>query len=1128
MTTLRLYVCLTVALSLSLCSATYGADTTLFGDGSPGPYSLGNDWIDSASVSVSFADSTSVPAYTFIPSVNSILFSEMIDSGKTMTVSYTVKIKSIKRFYQTHRPKYYDSTSDTSTLSPVPVVVVQSGAQENLTVSGYKSVAVSMGNANQLNIDQSLDVTVLGRIGSHTELSAHISDEATSLEGATREISELDLMYVTMTHPSFSITVGDQYISWPVNGFINDSKKLKGLRTTFSPQKSPWSVTAMGALSGGKNTTQTITGIDGKQGPYYLTGNNEPDIITIIGGTVSVTVDGNKVREGEDQDYVVDYDLGTITFTPRFLITRDNIIRVTYEYKVFDYLRTFAGAQTRYGSQDSSLKITGALWADIDNKNSPLDLDITSDDRRAMAMTGDGVYSRDVSRRVFAQDVASASKIYHLYTPAYDSVHEVRYYDTISYDSTKPLDTRNYYHVFFEPSRTGAGSYEVDTVDYRGTRYRYVGPGNGSVTSQVAFPLPKRSVIGELKTSWAPVPWFSAEVSVAGQSIDQNTFSDSDDEDNNGGASHTDIEIGQREQDKTGAWLSVDHTMKTRNFLRETIEPYALKQDWNSEGLKLKEQAFQLWNTEGGFRVSRVLSTTVNYGRFTLSDRLLSDRFGSALHLSPTDFLESTLSTSVFSLSPQSESGKSRDDQFSASLKAKGLRVSADLFGEWRQKENGRDRGHMGTRWELSIPRIGMAQEISYIEEHRGNKKFFYFTGKPDSAATFLWEQRLATDIHSNWSIRANSAFHRVETEDRDLRTTLISLNNAAAVARRGITTNLDYSINSEDVSVFVQEATYAGENLGTHILDSTGEYVVAPNGRGDFFVSNRELYDTANSVRKTEAAFDWSWTPQNPELIPLLQDLRWRGLVSINEHVLLERTTNERYWIPGYTILHKSDQYDSLLSFAYSFYEQRLTWRPDSLPGWRGEFSIKPAIRQLRDRLEKTLETSLSIQKQQGEWDFTGKVQHMALAQRLPGSVQRSESRDVSFTVRQQYSLPRQFSLFVEERLGHARKEQGILAVSGGYFTIKPGISWRPDKKGWADISYTFARVNVPGQNDYRTAGGFSRGYSHLIDVFTTITLGDHFLLNASYRGEITRPELQGTTNKNLHVVSMEVKAML
>jgi len=116
--------------------------------------------------------------------------------------------------------------------------------------------------------------------------------------------------------------------------YVFGQKKIKGISAGLSLPGV--SIKGFGALAAAIFTIQTITGKNGLQGPYMLTGNQESGFIMPIQGTVKVSIGGKKSSEGIDQDFTVDYDLGSVTFTPRILIRDEDIIKLEYEYRVFD------------------------------------------------------------------------------------------------------------------------------------------------------------------------------------------------------------------------------------------------------------------------------------------------------------------------------------------------------------------------------------------------------------------------------------------------------------------------------------------------------------------------------------------------------------------------------------------------------------------------------------------------------------------------------------------------------------------------------------------------------------------------------------------------------------------------
>ena len=128
---------------------------------------------------------------------------------------------------------------------------------ENLNVSGYKSISVAAGNLGQISLEQGLDVQIGGELRPGTELKAHFSDQGSTLDGVTREISEFDMIYVTLSDPKFDILAGDQYINWPMQGILSGQKKIKGLSVSVHPGL--FSMGAFGALSGGNFTREPGT-----------------------------------------------------------------------------------------------------------------------------------------------------------------------------------------------------------------------------------------------------------------------------------------------------------------------------------------------------------------------------------------------------------------------------------------------------------------------------------------------------------------------------------------------------------------------------------------------------------------------------------------------------------------------------------------------------------------------------------------------------------------------------------------------------------------------------------------------------------------------------------------------------
>ena len=253
--------------------------------------------MDSKSITIKFADSSSVPPWIYIEDNNGVLFSEQIDSGKAMLFRYATMYYGLPKIYSLY-PKIQLKPRDTlkvQTEEKRTVSLLNQG--ENLNVSGYKSISVSAGNLGQISLEQGLDVQIGGELRPGTELKAHFNDQGSTLDGVTREISEFDMIYLTLSDPKFDIRAGDQYLSWPVQGILSGQKKIKGLSAYVHPGLffggSLWSTLR------GNYTRETWHGKNGAAGSLQLFRKGRAGIITPITGTIKLSSMEKHWRRGK-------------------------------------------------------------------------------------------------------------------------------------------------------------------------------------------------------------------------------------------------------------------------------------------------------------------------------------------------------------------------------------------------------------------------------------------------------------------------------------------------------------------------------------------------------------------------------------------------------------------------------------------------------------------------------------------------------------------------------------------------------------------------------------------------------------------------------------------------------------
>jgi hypothetical protein len=93
------------------------------------------------------------------------------------------------------------------------------------------------------------------------------------------------------------------------------TKKVQGVSLDVHTEQ--MDVFSSGALVKGRYVFYQFQGQEANQGPYKLQGDNGELYIFIIQDSERVYIDGVMQTRGENQDYIMDYNTGEITFTPQ-------------------------------------------------------------------------------------------------------------------------------------------------------------------------------------------------------------------------------------------------------------------------------------------------------------------------------------------------------------------------------------------------------------------------------------------------------------------------------------------------------------------------------------------------------------------------------------------------------------------------------------------------------------------------------------------------------------------------------------------------------------------------------------------------------------------------------------------
>jgi len=386
----------------------------------------------------------------------------------------------------------------------------------NLSKSGSLTRGVSLGSEQGLKVDSGLRLQLSGKLSDKTEVVAALTDQSTPIqpEGNTQTLNEIDKVFIQLKSERFNATLGDFQIEYGGSEFSRYNRKLQGAKIAVGNTEnfpSNFQLQLSAAVSRGKFTTNQFNGVEGKQGPYQLQGDRGQIDILILAGTERVWIDGQLMTRGENNDYVIEYSNGQITFTRKRLITSDSRLTIDFQFSDERFRRNLYSAQGVVTGFNEKLKWQTTLLREGDDQNNPLEFTLNSAERELLAAAGDGLVSRDGSRFVDAKNGNYIQR---------DSI-----WVYVGPDSGD-------YEVRFSDLGEGRGDYA-----YRGFgNFVYIGKNQGRYAPVILLTPAARQEVLDSRLEISPWRGVSFINEFAISQLDQNLYSNRDDGDNAGRA----------------------------------------------------------------------------------------------------------------------------------------------------------------------------------------------------------------------------------------------------------------------------------------------------------------------------------------------------------------------------------------------------------------------------------------------------------------------------------------------------------------------------------------------------------------------------------------------------------------
>ena len=469
------------------------------------------------------------------------------------------------RFIELNKSK--PNSKDTDELISTP----------NIQKSGSITRGISAGNNQSSFINSSLNLQMEGKLSDDLRFKAVLSDQDVPFqaEGNTQNIQEFDKVYLEISKGESKVDAGDVIFKEQSDQFLRYHRNAQGAMITLKTgtDSTLKGVSQAGiAVAKGKFSLNTITPIEGVQGPYRLRGANNERFIVVLSNSERVFIDGRPVQRGWDNDYIIDYNLSEITFTSSVLITKYTRIRVEFEYIDRNYVRTTTVLNQQLSNDKWLFDLN--YYAEKDNRNQSLLVPLNDFEKQSLSEIGDD-YDRALINSFEEASVDQSGVLYWADTTLTDLI----FIATTSADSSL-------FDVQFSDVGVGNGDYIKRNELENEAVYEYKGVGNGQYLPQRSIILPqqKRVLDVQLSRKFNHLTLFT-EVAVSDN--DLNLFSELGDQDNIGFATKVGFQVDSMFSDTTrkssNVYSSVFYEHVTSDFRPiDRFRSIEFDRNWNS------------------------------------------------------------------------------------------------------------------------------------------------------------------------------------------------------------------------------------------------------------------------------------------------------------------------------------------------------------------------------------------------------------------------------------------------------------------------------------------------------------------------------------------------------------------
>jgi len=751
-------------------------------------------------------------------------FISVPDSGKTIVVSYQKLPLFLQSRYRhwTHS----DTANIDSTIQIKQIQRVKSRTETDyeseLQKSGSIFRGITLGTDQGMRLQSGLRLQVSGKVAPNVEVVASLTDQNTPIqpEGNTQTLQEIDKVFINIKTPHFLATMGDYVFEASGSRFGSYTRKLQGAMGTASGSWGSFSLAAAG--SRGTFTTNHIIGQEGNQGPYQLTGTKGQRELIVLAGTEKVWIDGEPMTRGEENDYIIEYGNGQITFTRNRLITSDSRITVDFEYSDQKFQKNIYGAVGEIHLLKDRLQLKTTLLREADDKENPLDIPLTDAYRTVLENSGDDPDSATYSGAVYLGELKG-------------------YYEKVDSFGTSWYEykgeNKGGYNVRFSYVGENKGDYSFQGYGI----YRYEGSGKGAYLPILFLPLARSHQMASLQSSLhlAEGIWLNGEIGISDQ--DLNLYSSRDDQNNTDAAYSGQFKMNKRALSIAGTDLGELELEVFSRIVGNQFRPVGRLSEiehgrkWGtSEGVVWGEKVYEF---RSNYTPLKFWDIGGEYGLFNREDGFSADRKSIRTTLQPAKFPHIAYDAEwIHSEQDSLQNGFWLRQNGSIAGKWKWFRPSILYEGEHRQDEltDSLLTGFKFDEWSALLKfqkgsfQVGLKEAIRDDRQYTENK-LSPFSVARTSQMNVEWRNRSGLTASVLYTHR-NRTYDDSDSENQ--KTDLADMKIQLSPVHRIVYGMFNYRFSSTQVSEMVRDTLDVGEGLGTYRYDKElDELIPDPDG---------------------------------------------------------------------------------------------------------------------------------------------------------------------------------------------------------------------------------------------------------------------------------------------------------